>query len=437
MLIFIVPIFFLGCANGSFDTKSLMHPPKATGEKAEVQKLLYKEAGQNITLKYPKSGEYRFPVIITNLLNDDREQALAFYSENDDKKSGTNIMIMEKSSDKWRVVTVLKNQGNDIDKICFGDINKDGKKEIIVGWTSFKNTGNIINAYSYDGIDMHTINLIDKYNDFIVADLDDEIGDEILLLTLNSADSPALARLIKFNDQSESINTIGSVDMNADAISYQAIKLGKIDESTLGIFVDEILNGNKTSTEFIYWDCQQKQLKNPLYHKHGFGDSPFIRSDSALSMDIDNDGIIEIPTQYNIKNYTPDINSPLCASTWVKYNPSDNSSKEILNTIINTKDKYIFNFPKEWEEKVTITLDDDILKFNKLVMGENNLDSDNNVLFSIKALPTANLDKTLSENNGYITLKSNDQQSYIALISQDNTLSINENDVINKFKTYN
>ena len=414
-----------------------MHPPKATGEKAEVQKLLYKEAGQNITLKYPKSGDYRFPVIITNLLNDEREQALAFYSENDDKKSGTNIMIMEKMADSWRVMTVLKNQGNDVDKICFGDINKDNKKEIIVGWTSFKNTGNIINAYSYDGCDMHAINLTDRYNDFIVADLDDEVGDEILLLTLNSADSPALARLIKFNDQSQSIDTIGSVAMNADAISCQAIKLGKVDESTSGVFVDETLNGNKTSTEFIYWDCQKNQLKNPLYHKDGSSTSPFIKYGNALSMDIDNDGIIEIPTQYNIPGYTPDIESPLCASTWVKYNPNDNSSTEILDTIINTKDKYVFTFPKEWEEKVTINLDDGILKFNKLITDESNSNSDNNVLLSIKAIPTANLGKALIENNEYRILKTNDQQSYLALISQDDTLSIDENDVINKFKTYN
>ena len=437
MLIFVVPTFFFGCANGSFDTKSLMHPPKATGEKAEVQKLLYKEAGQNITLKYPKSGEYRFPVIITHLLNDDREQALAFYSDNDDKKSGTNIMIMEKMADSWRVLTVLKNQGNDVDKICFGDINKDNKKEIIVGWTSFKNTGNIINAYSYDGCDMHAINLTDRYNDFIVADLDDEVGDEILLLTLNSADSPAQARLIKFNDQNQAIDTIGSVAMNADAISCQSIKLGKVDESTSGVFVDETLNGNKTSTEFIYWDCQEKQLKNPLYHRDGRSTSPFIKYGNALSMDIDNDGIIEIPTQYNISGYTPDIESPLCASTWVKYSPSDNSLKEILNTIINTKDKYVFTFPKEWEEKVTISPDDGILKFNKLITDENDSNSDNNVLLSIKAIPTANLNKALIENNEYRILKTNDQQSYIALISQDDTLSIDENDVINKFKTYN
>ena len=58
--------------------------------------------------------------------------------------------------------------------------------------------------------------------------------------------------------------------MDSEAINYKEIKTGKIDEDTFGVFVDEVLTGSRTSTEFIYWDKEHQKLTNPLYSKKKF-----------------------------------------------------------------------------------------------------------------------------------------------------------------------
>lgn len=428
-------VLFSGCSTDILNAESLMRPPKLTGDKAEIQKLVEKTVGKNITFKYPQSGDERAPIIITDLLKDGSKQAIAFYSPNDDTKAGTNLMVMNKADTNWEVSGIFEDQGNDIDKVCFGDINEDGRNEIVVGWASFQNSKNVINAYSFDGITTNKMNLIDTYTKFVLADLDNEAGDELMLFSLNTMDSPAMAELIKFDNQKQEIVTIDVIEMDSDAISYESIKTGRSDDYTLGVFVDEALSGNKMSTEFIYWDNEQQRLVNPLYSKKKFEGKTFERYDNALSADVNDDGFIEIPAGYNIPGYTQSAED-ICTSVWLKYHSQNNSLVEIEKTVINTKYKYIFRIPDNWENKVTVNYEGNTLTFSEWVMGDNHVESCGEALLSILVLPS-NSSSTII-NDEYILLTSDNNMDYFAFIQkQDSSLSLTKDEIINSFELYN
>lgn len=437
-LLFIIPLNLSGCNTKAFNAEDLMAPPKATGDKADIQNLIEKETGGNITLKYPKTGDYRFPIIVTDLLNDGHEEALAFYSMNNDSKPTTNVMLMNKIYNEWKVVSIFEDQGNDVDKVCFGDINEDGKQEIIIGWSSFKNTKNLINAYSYDGNTASKMNLTGKYTDFVILNLDKGSGDEIMLFTLSDINSPARAELIKYDNQKQGIHTIDVVEMDSDAIAYQELKVGKSDESTLGVFIDEALTGNQMSTEFIYWDETKHALVNPLYNKKKFKNITFQRHDNAVSRDINNDGFIEIPVSYELPGCAENNMDNLYISKWLKFSSKENSTNEICKTVINPKEKYIFYLPDQWNNKVTVKLERGILTFSEWVINQNNTAAAGVSLLSIQTVSSDDANSIIENIGEHIKLNSNNKKSYIANISQkDNSLSLNEDEIIKRFVSYN
>ena len=59
-----------GCTVSTFQIQNLMRPPKSTGYKAEIQKVIEEVTGSSIILKYPQRGEYRSAVIMKDVSGD-------------------------------------------------------------------------------------------------------------------------------------------------------------------------------------------------------------------------------------------------------------------------------------------------------------------------------------------------------------------------------
>lgn len=52
-----------GCSFVGLDAQTLMRPPKPTGEKADIHALLESKTDGKMTLKYPRTGDYRSAII--------------------------------------------------------------------------------------------------------------------------------------------------------------------------------------------------------------------------------------------------------------------------------------------------------------------------------------------------------------------------------------
>ena len=69
-----------GCSFGaSIDT--LMSPPKLSMEQEQIYSALTAAVGNNISLKYPKSGKYLSAFIIEDIDGDGGNEALVFYEK--------------------------------------------------------------------------------------------------------------------------------------------------------------------------------------------------------------------------------------------------------------------------------------------------------------------------------------------------------------------
>ena len=75
------PLLLTGCSlNTSID--ALLTPPKLSTQQEQIYTALKNFTGPNISLKYPRAGDYLSAFIVDDIDNDSEEEAIVFYKKN-------------------------------------------------------------------------------------------------------------------------------------------------------------------------------------------------------------------------------------------------------------------------------------------------------------------------------------------------------------------
>lgn len=359
----LLAVLCTGCSFSGLSDNDLLQPPKATGEKAEIQGLLEVTTNGDYTLKYPQSGDYRSAIIMQDLNSDGDDEAVAFYRNKKDS-SAINIMFMDKVAGKWASVGTFSNANSDVDRIYFGDIDSDGIKEAIVGWSSYLTGGSQVTMYKYKegSVSEVIVNDDTNYADMVFMDItNDGVSDLIILTTATEDDtgkSTSLARLYS-SCANKKFSRVSEIKTNPNVVSYSQIMQGTVSDGVNGLFVD----GNTSSlgeliTEVIYYSSQNKSLVSPLDVTQNDGTVTNVtqRVTSSVCRDIDEDGIIEVPSQFT-PILTDDKLTPCPITKWYKINADRGEMKQTIQTIASYFDGFYFILPDNWKNHVVAVND--------------------------------------------------------------------------------
>ena len=218
-----------GCSDTAFGTDTMLRPPRATGDKAEIQDIITQEAGGSYTLKYPQAGDNRSAIIMRNE-NKENEFALALYSTENDTKINASVIVYREQS--WKCIGTFDNICSGIDRVMFKDIDGDKNEEIIIGWTSYNSPQKMLTAYSMttDGIDEMKID--ETYDEIVVSDIVDDQNDDIVLLSLSTQDSPSMATLLQYSEQEKRPISKYSLELDSDVTAFTNITVGDLAVNT-------------------------------------------------------------------------------------------------------------------------------------------------------------------------------------------------------------
>ena len=181
-----------GCIFPGFTSMdSMMHPPKATGTKAEIQEVIEENAGEDYVLDYPKSGNNRSAITMYDLDGDEIEEAVVFLTVKPDTTDATTHMyvIDEAEDEKWKIVGDFTNKNNDIDCLEFSDLNGDGLTDIIVGWNTYTVNQNNLYCYMNGKKEMKEINTGETYTSLVTGNFIDNSKSEIMTMNLTTTDT--------------------------------------------------------------------------------------------------------------------------------------------------------------------------------------------------------------------------------------------------------
>lgn len=367
MFFIMAAINFSGCSSIGFSDTELMRPPKATGEKAAIQNAIESIAGGEYTLKYPQNGDYRSAIITEDLTQSGIEEVVVFYRTAGENTS-TSISFISEVDGEFRVTKSFKNQNSDIDRVLIGDIDNDGAKEVVVGWTSFIQGANQVTYYKVTKSDVVENAIDDKYSELVMCDMTADGVDDLMLFSLTNPVSNEQnnnkARATLYSYANNEFRKISEVNTNPSVKAYSRVQYGKISDDLNGIFLDcqtvQSVNENEMITEVVYYDTGVNRLKNPLNIKSDdlTIENATLRKSASVSRDIDLDEILEVPSAINLKYPDFEITEKetLCDITcWSKLDVITNWLIPVEYSVANFADGYYFILPRSWHGNIAAT----------------------------------------------------------------------------------
>lgn len=271
------------------------------------------------------------------------------------------VLLDTDSEGEWQLLSEFADAEGEIDRVVFGDINGDGALDIITGWRvhsdycTFHVHSCIDGGLAGQGMSSEDAGAyaLSSYKELAVGDFDADGTDELLTVTMSSADSSGAARLLKWfrRGQQSSVGSlypVGELTLSEGAADYVSSAAGNLKWNQWGLAVDSRRTDGSYGSEMIYWDREQERLVSPL---NGEGTALLTRTLATESCDVDADGFIEIPDDCLLPGYSQNTAGGLYLTDWYCF-ASTGCIKD-FSAIMRPDSGYYIILPDRWQGVVT------------------------------------------------------------------------------------
>lgn len=348
--ILLVSVLLSGCSfRLASSVNDLISPVAPFGDNAEVKTAMDNYAENGYSLKTPSSGKYKTSYCFYDIDNDNQKEAFAFY-EPKDNLGTIDLAIIKKMNGTWSVIKNIKGEGKDVYSIDFDDINNDGKDEMLICWDVISNsTNHILTVYkckfSNDKCKISKIGEPLTINNYSIADISGDGVNDLLLFIITSGNS-STAKAQLYTLEYDNFLLMGETKLDAHITTYDKLQTEKTDGITR-LYADAIgSDGESMTTELIYWSDTYDTIISPFYSYSTGLSEDTTRRLMLNCMDVNSDGIIDIPSNYNLKlpkyvkavNWRIFKNTTLIHSAYSLYCTKDNYTILIDDDFINKID---------------------------------------------------------------------------------------------------
>lgn len=345
-------MLFSGCGFANIGAENLLYAPKMTEEQSLVHQALIDSVGKNIKLKYPRSGENRSSFVITNLDNEDSNEAVALYESTSSTQSIVRINILDQVDGAWKSVYDVRGAGIEVDNIMIARLGENEPINIIIGFGAAGSSEKTLCIYRYGGGVVEEV-YNDVYTSMDLMDLNVNGVNELITVTNSSESSKATAKM--FKSVNGVITCFSGVDLDSGILSYSSFVKGKIFDDTSAIFIDGLTGNGTLKTEILIF--RNGGMQNIMSSKYNRMIEKTTRPTGYSSIDVDNDGVVEIPVTTaftGYEAYLPD--EQLLLTDWYTYEGYFSLEKK-YSSYYNITDAYVFMIPSRWQGLVTVKID--------------------------------------------------------------------------------
>ncbi len=326
------------------DIMNLLSAPKPSEREGQIIAAVNDYLGNDVVLKYPKTGENVSPIQFADIDGDGREDAVVLYS---DSATGlfARMAVLKQTQKGWEVCFDTEGYGPEVFSISFEHITEKRPREIAVCYTFADSRDKILSLYFMkDGRISQEKNL--PCQDYAIFDATGDGISDIVLVGVNAENQRTQIKLLSTHDNSDNLTTVANSRINVrnaevTNIAFSKSRFGGKDN----IIIDYTDRYNKVYTEaFVYENGGfDRTLKPDTVQK-------FWHFDYELnSRDIDGDGYWETPTiiddgtgrKYNLKQME-----------WTCFLLKEPQRK--YYGVCEALSGIFFPLPDEWQNRITL-----------------------------------------------------------------------------------
>jgi hypothetical protein len=395
----------------SASVESLLSPPTLSEEQRQIYQALTDKVGTKVSLKYPKSGSYLSAFVIADIDDEPTDEAIVFYERNGitADEISLRINILDKRDDKWSSVYDSPANGTEVEKVIISKLGSSELTNIIVGYNMSQGEKNL-SVYNYsDGILNQSYS--DIYSVTDVCDIDSDGLSELIVITGNSVSETAEAKLLKLDENGQYLKY--RTPMNESSIDYSQYLYSGNSDGTRTIMVDSVIGTNTIQTEIL----SPSENDALIYSLNSESLLETVRPSSYISCDIDNDGIVEIPSANVFPGYGElSETEQITMTDWLAYEEGVLYRK--YSGYYNINDGYAFMMPERWYGNVTVKID----SFSNEVVFyrySSSIDESTSELMRISVINSA--DDSGKIRDGYKLIHSKGDMEYFVIVPEDSS----------------
>ncbi len=309
----------------------------------------------------PTSGTNRQSVQLKDIDGDGINEAIAFFRMSGD--SPLKIYLFKRNEDKFDVAAIIEGDGTSVESITYSDMDDDGVLELIVAW-KMSAALKMLSVYSVRDFQPSQVINTD-FSSYTTADLDKNGTNDLIVIRMASADS-AEGTITQYMLQRDGEVTNTSARLSLGVDSLARLRVGQLSDKQPAVFVESVYDENSIVTDIFI--CQDEMLKNiTASHVSGISDKT-IRSYTVYATDINNDGVIEVPSPRQLESQTETTYRVI---DWYVYS-SASVKRLALTTYHNYSDGWYIIIPSEWDNNLTVRRSDNVsgeraLVFSKII----------------------------------------------------------------------
>lgn len=318
-LLCVCAVVFLctGCY-GTPSVEELLRAPVLSGTYSEMQTALTTEFDSTVQLKYPTEGELLSPFSFGDWNGDGVQDAVVLFTVED--STVVQVAILEKDAQEaWYVAAVADGLSNTVTSFEFVSLQEGDAQQIVV---TFQAQGaQYLAVYSYQEGALYTM-FQQPYSQYLIEDIAGHEVDDLILITSDENEVLQMS-LISFDIEGYTQTLIPSFN-EIPFTSYLNISVSTSAWGKQYLVVDGFVGEGQTTvvTEMLWYNTASDSFEQTALSGTSdlYNDSKRYSAD-LMSLDIDEDGVIEIPVQYSTQDGVLNHiqNNPITLVSWMDY----------------------------------------------------------------------------------------------------------------------
>lgn len=290
LLLSLILLFLLsGCSLMTLE--ELYCLPKRSEDYDNLQSLI-DEAMEDLTYAAPISGENRQAGQLADLDGDGLDEYLLFAK--DDSENPLKILIFSQVASGYVLMDTIEGYGFAFDFVDYAQMDDRDGLEIIVGRQVSGDLARSVSVYRFTSGFARQL-LSTSYTGLACEDMDGNGMTELLLLTAGLSErSNGVATLYEFTDGE--LQRTNVTNLSLPISHFQQVEAGVLEDGTSAVFVTSAEGENRLIVDIL------AVTDSGLTNLSGGVQIPALRNYLVYPEDIDEDGILEIPSLVKIQS---------------------------------------------------------------------------------------------------------------------------------------